>query len=123
MQPLRIVVAHQDFVAATTLAKSLRSHFRSVGMVGSIDDMRSTMAEQAIDVAVLDLELLAPAELEELCHDFPQVGFVCIHRLADEELWARVLAVGAVDCCSTNDVAGITYAARHYAEISHISAA
>jgi len=123
MQPLHILIAHPDSMAAATLAHSLRQHFRGVATISSLDDLRGAIVEQGIEIVVLDLEMVTPTQLEELCCKFRHVGFVGVHRVADEELWARVLDAGAVDCCSTNDVVGITHAARHYAETAHISAA
>ncbi|HMK28590.1 MAG TPA: hypothetical protein VK473_02825 [Terriglobales bacterium] len=120
---LSILIAHHDGMAAATLATSLRPHFRSVALVGSIDDLRSAIVEQGFDTVALDLELVTRSALEELCRKFPQVGFVCIHRLADEELWAQVLSAGAADCCFTTDVAGIAEAAHRHARSAHISAA
>jgi hypothetical protein len=62
---------------------------------------------------------------KELCARFPATAFVCVHRLADDCMWAQALAVGAVDCCQSNDVRGILLAsARHMgAEPAHRAAA
>jgi hypothetical protein len=54
------------------------------------------------------------AELKKLCSQFPSTAFVCVHRLADDQMWTEALAMGAVDCCLADDVQGILLASERY---------
>ncbi len=106
MQPFSVVVAHHDPAAAASLASCLREKCRAVP-VTSRDEVRSAIVKNRADVAVVDLELLALEQVKDLCSEFHKVAVVCTHRLADEELWARALNIGAADCCLPSDVKSV----------------
>jgi hypothetical protein len=114
MRPINIVLAHHDAVSAERLAASLRKEFRNLALAKSRDEIHSAIARLRAPFAVVDLELVRMPDLEELCADFPSTAFVCIHRLADDRMWAEALARGAVDCCYSGDLKGILLASDRY---------
>ena len=65
------------------------------------------------DVAIVDLELAALSEVQQLKREFAATTIVCTHRLADETMWANALAAGAADCCYASDVRAIVLAASN----------
>ena len=111
MKPLTVVVAQSDPKSAENLAISLHSHFKAVHIARTFEEVRVTVAKHRADLLVIDLELASLAEVELLRRELPATAVVCTHRLADEELWARALAAGALDCCHTSDIRGIVLAA------------
>ncbi len=112
MQPLKIVVAHNDSHTASQLAASLNKHFRSVSVARSLDEVRSAIPRQKPELAVVDLETVSLKDVQRLCREFGDVPIVCTHRLPDEQMWTEALEAGAVDVCQTNDVGGILLAVR-----------
>jgi DNA-binding NtrC family response regulator len=112
MQPLNIVIASTDSKAASQLAESLHSHFRSVAVARSIEEVRHAIPKHRAQVAIVDLELANFADVQKLCSEFGQTQVVCTHRIPDEEMWAEALTAGAIDCCQNADVAGILEAVR-----------
>jgi DNA-binding response OmpR family regulator len=123
MQPLNIVVAHNDSAAAAQLAASLHHHFRSVSVARSLDEVRSAIPRNRPELAVVDLETISLPEVEKLCREFRGVPIVCTHRLPDEQMWAAALAAGALDVCQTNDVQSILLAVRRNLEMAQSNAA
>jgi DNA-binding NarL/FixJ family response regulator len=111
MRPLNVVVAQSDSINAERLAASLYDHFRSVAFARSLEELRDAIPKHRADVAVVDLELVGLPELESLHQSFRNTSIVCTHRVADEEMWASVLAAGASDMCASNDVSGIVSSA------------
>ena len=118
MRPINVVLAHHDAVAAERLAASLRQQFRALTVVGTNDEIGSAVARLRASFAVVDLELVGPAELRQLCSQFPGTAVVCIHRLADDRMWTEALAMGAVDCCLACDLRGILLASERYVRLS-----
>jgi hypothetical protein len=118
MRPINAVLAHQDSASAQFLAASLTKEFRNLLVAKSALEMRSSIARYRAPFAVVDLELISLTTLKELCHEFPATAFVCVHRLADDRMWAEALAMGAVDCCHPNDLRGILLAAERYVVLS-----
>ncbi len=114
MRPINAVLAHHDPGSAQYLAASLAKEFRNLPLAESAQELRSTVARFRAPFAVVDLELISLAELKELCGEFSSTAFVCIHRLADDRMWAEALAMGAVDCCQSDDLRGILLAAERY---------
>jgi len=123
MRPINAVLAHQDAVSAEQLAASLTKEFRNLLLAKSAQDLRTSLARYRAPFAVVDLELISLGELKELCNEFPATAFVCIHRLADDRMWSEALAMGAVDCCQSNDLRGILLAAERYVVLSRGRAA
>ena len=114
MRPINAVLAHQDQTSAQSLASTLTREFRNLLVARTASELRSSVARYRAPFAVVDLELVSLGELKELCREFPSTAFVCIHRLADDRMWAEALAMGAVDCCQSNDLRGILLAAERY---------
>jgi len=125
MRPMNVVLAHHDAVSAERLAASLGKEFRNLVLAKSKHEARSAVARFRAPFAVVDLELVSMPDLEQLCHEFPGTAFVCIHRLANDRMWAEALAAGAVDCCFCDDLRGILLASDKYVVISrsHTAAA
>jgi chemotaxis response regulator CheB len=123
MKPLSIVVAQSNGKAAECLARSLHNHFRVVNLARNISELRSSIPRHCADVAVIDLELAALAEIQELHKEFGATTIVCTHRLADEKMWTDALAMGAADCCNASDVRAIVMAATNTKPLSHAHAA
>lgn len=123
MKPLTVVVAHRDPQSAEALAASLHHHFKSVHIARDCAELSHAVAKNRADLLVVDLELASFAEIERLRRELPATAVVCTHRLADEELWARALQAGAVDCCHTSDVRSIVLAADREHTLARSSAA
>jgi len=118
MRPINAVLAYHDPLSAERLAAVLRSQFLNLVVAKSPDEVSSAVARLRAPFAVLDLELISLPELKRLCAQFPSTAFVCIHRLADDRMWAEALAMGAVDCCHSGDVHGILLASERYVVLS-----
>jgi DNA-binding NarL/FixJ family response regulator len=123
MKPLSVVVAQSNSKTAEMLEKSLYNHFRVVHLAGDVDALRLAIPRYRADVAIVDLELAALNEVQQLKRDFASTTIVCTHRLADEKMWANALAAGASDCCHASDVRAIVLAASHTKPLSHAHAA
>jgi hypothetical protein len=114
MRPINVVLAHHDQGSAEHLAASLGKQFRNLTVAKSPSEIKSQVARFRAPFAVVDLELVKLTELKELCRQFPATAFVCVHRLADDQMWSEALASGAVDCCNAADVHGILLASEKY---------
>jgi hypothetical protein len=114
MRPINVVLAHHDAVAADSLAASLGKQFRNLTIAKSAGEIAPAVARLHAPFAVVDLELVDFAKVKSLCSEFPSTAFVCIHRLADDRMWSDALAMGAVDCCHSNDLEGILLASERY---------
>ena len=123
MKPLSVVVAQSNSKTAEMLAKSLYNHFRVVNLAGDVDELRTAIPRHRADVAIIDLELAALSEVQQLKREFAATTIVCTHRLADEKMWSAALAAGAADCCFASDVRAIVLAASHTKPLSHAHAA
>jgi hypothetical protein len=105
-----------------SLVASLRTSFQSVRTVRSFHDLRSTVAGQLVDVAVVDVESVPLADVARLSRDFSGLRIVCTHRLPDDQLWTEALGAGAADLCPSSDISAILTAA-HRGGIKHPTAA
>lgn len=114
MLSLNVVLAQHDPTAVSALVNNLRGQCRAV-TVADKNQLRHALLNSRANVAVLDLEMFSLPEVQEICNEFRNVSIVCTHRLADEELWTRVMNAGAADCCLPSDVNGILFAVRRYA--------
>jgi hypothetical protein len=125
MRPINVVLAHHDTSSAERLAASLNLQFRNLIVAKSCEEVKSAVANFRAPFAVVDLELISLDELKQVCRQFPSTAFVCIHRLADDQMWSEALASGAMDCCTANDVPGILQASDWYVVLrrSHSAAA
>jgi|SRR5579862_2166435 len=123
MRPINAVLAHHNAISALRLAETLKREFRNLAVAGSRQEVRSAVARLRAPFAVLDLEMLDMVDVKELCREFPNTAFVCVHRLADDRMWSEALACGAVDCCHPDDLRGILLASDRYVVLSRSHAA
>ena len=123
MQLLNVVLLQSDAGVAKSLVSALSRSFRSVQQVHSLGDVRTTIAKQRAGIAILDMETASLSEVEHLAHEFPGAKIVCIHRCADEEMWAAGLNAGAADVCPSSDTRGILRAVLGSASASRSAAA
>ncbi|HLW55144.1 MAG TPA: hypothetical protein VKW06_20105 [Candidatus Angelobacter sp.] len=123
MKPLSVIVFQNNAKNAESLAKSLYPHFRVVNVARNLDELRNFIPRHRADVAIVDLELAGLNDVQSLKKDFAATTIVCTHRLADEKMWSRALAAGAVDCCASSDVRSIVLAASQLTQMAHSHAA
>lgn len=114
MRPINVVLAHHDLLTARVLAESLRTEFRKLVIVDTPAAAAAEIARLRAGFVIVDLELFSFDDLQKLCAEFPSTIFATVHRLADEAMWLQSLAVGAVDCCQSNDVRGLLHASERY---------
>ena len=114
MPPIYVVLARQDPAQSDSLVRSVQKQFLNLATVNSTEEIRNAIARTRAPLAVVDLEVVGLCQLGELCREFPATAFVCIHRLADDDLWSRSLAAGAVDCCFTSDLPRILHSSERY---------
>ncbi len=118
MRSMDVVLAHNDKKSAQALAGLLHKVFRSVQVVGSVDDLRSAIARNRARLVITDLETIGFKQIEELRREF-DVEIVCTHRIPDESMWTKALGLGALDCCHTSDVQAIIQAVNRNMSRSH----
>jgi DNA-binding NtrC family response regulator len=123
MQPLNVVLLQSDSGAAQSLVSALSNSFRSVHLVSSVGELRSTIAKRRAGVAILDMEKASLSDVQDLSQEFPGACLVCTHRCADEEMWAAALNAGAADVCPSDDTHGILRAALCNEQVSRSAAA
>jgi len=115
MRPMNVVLAHHDPIVARAIAESLRPQFRKLVIVGSLPEAEAEIARLRADFVIVDLELFSYSDVQKLCREFPRTVVASVHRLADESMWLQSLAVGAADCCQSNDVRGLLRASERHA--------
>jgi DNA-binding NarL/FixJ family response regulator len=98
------VIFESDPKLAQSLAGGLSSHFNSVHLTRSRDELRERVAGNRPEVVILDMEYSRLTDVSNLHHDFPSLPIVCTHRVPDEELWIAALEAGASDVCPADDV-------------------
>jgi DNA-binding NarL/FixJ family response regulator len=123
MQLLNVVVASSDSQAAAQLAASLNPYFRTVSVAGSLAEIRHAIPKHRAQLAIVDLELASVDDVQRLAHEFHHTSIVCTHRIPDEEMWASVLAAGAIDCCPSDDPACIVRAVDRNVRLARSNAA
>ncbi len=123
MQSLNVVVASSDSKAAAQLAASLNTHFRSVAVARSLEEVRRAIPKHRAQLAIVDLELATLRDVRELCHEFDATSVVCTHRIPDEEMWMEALAAGAIDCCQNADVNSIVQTVDRNLKLARSNAA
>ena len=118
-----VLLLQSDPTIAQTLAESLANSFHGVHVAKSVDELRNAAAKHQPFAIILDLETATLADIESLKRDFQHTRIICNHRVADEEMWANTLNVGADDCCRTSDMRGIILAAEpKLARANHLAA-
>ena len=99
---------------ASQISQELRAKLERVSggvhLACSVDEAKRAIAHYRAGYAVLDAEIASFSDVAEITRDFPATAVVCIHRLADEQLWAEALNAGALDIFSPNDANGIVNA-------------
>lgn len=103
MEPLNLVIYHNDPGTAQALVVGLSKYFRSVNVAKRYDEVRCTVARHNADVLVLDLETSHSDEVGRLHREFPSLSIVATHRLADDHLWTDAMNQGADDVCEPRD--------------------
>ncbi|MGA2002648.1 MAG: hypothetical protein ABSG70_04660 [Terriglobales bacterium] len=103
MEPLNLVIYHNDPGTAQALAVSLSKYFRSVNVAKRHEEVRVTVKRHGADVLVLDVETSRSDEIGCLHHEFPSLSIVVTHRLADDHLWTEAMNQGASDVCEPRD--------------------
>jgi CheY-like chemotaxis protein len=101
---LSVVVLESDSGVARLLAGRLSSHFHSVQMTRSGEELRERVAKARPAVVILDMECSRLSDVRNLRQDFPTLPIVCTHRVPDEELWIAAMDAGASDVCAADDV-------------------
>ena len=102
-----VVVLESDSGLAQSLAGGLSSHFNSVLLTRSGDELRERVTTNQPEVVILDMEYSRLTDVSNLHHDFPSLPIVCTYRLPDEELWIAALEAGASDVCAADDVQNV----------------
>ena len=90
-----------------SLAGGLSSHFHSIHLTRSGEELRERVARNRPEVVILDMEYSRLTDVRNLHHDFPSLPIVCTHRIPDEELWIAALEAGASDVCRTDEVQNV----------------
>src|ERR1039458_5661249 len=104
---LSVVVLESDSRLAQSLAGGLSSHFHSVHLTRSGDELREKVARNRPEVVILDMEYSRLTDVRNLHNDFPSFPLVCTHRVPDEELWIAAMEAGASDVCPADDVQSV----------------
>jgi DNA-binding response OmpR family regulator len=99
-----IIVLEGDPRIAQRMADGLSTHFHSVLVTGSRDELRDKVTTNSPEAVVLDIEASRLSDVASLHRDFPALPIVCTHRVPDEEMWMAALQAGAADVCAANDV-------------------
>ncbi len=99
MEPLSLVIYHNDPRTAQALAVSLAQHFDPVHRISKHEDIHAALELYHARVLVLDMETSRSDEIASLHQEFPLLRIVATHRLADEGLWTEAMNQGADDVC------------------------
>jgi DNA-binding NarL/FixJ family response regulator len=105
------VVLESDPKLAQSLAGGLSSHFNSIHLAHSRDEVRERVAGNRPEVVILDMEYSRLTDVSNLHHDFPSLPIVCTYRIPDDELWIAALEAGASDVCPADDVQNVLHSA------------
>jgi DNA-binding response OmpR family regulator len=118
-----VVVLESNPKVAQSLAGRLSSHFHSVHLARSGDELRERVARNRPEVVILDMESSRLIDVRNLHRDFPLLPIVCTHRIPDDELWVAALEAGASDVCPADDVQNVLTSVLRSVAISHSAAA
>ena len=102
-----VVVVESDPSVAQSLAGGLSSHFHSIHLTRSGDELRERVARNRPEAVILDMEYSRLTDVRNLRQDFPSLPIVCTHRIPDEDLWIAALEAGASDVCRADDVQNV----------------
>lgn len=120
---LSVVILEKNLRLAQSLAGELSSHFHSVLLARSGDELRERVVRNCPEVVILDIESSRLTDIRNLHHDFPSLPIVCTHRIPDEELWIAALEAGATDVCPADDVQNVLSSALRSVAMAHNVAA
>lgn len=120
--PTNVVLLQSDPDVAQKLASSLVDSFHRVHVARSLDELRHAAQKHRPFAVILDLESATLGDVEALKKEFAGIRVICNHRVADEEMWAKTLSVGADDCCPSSDMRGILSAAVRNTHDNRIAA-
>jgi DNA-binding NarL/FixJ family response regulator len=102
-----VVVLGNDSGLAQSLAGGLSSHFNSVDLTRSGDELRERVARKHPEVVIVDMEYSRLTDVRNLHNDFPSMPIVCTYRIPDEKLWIAAMEAGASDVCPSDDVQNV----------------
>ncbi len=102
-----VVVLESDPKVARSLAGSLSSHFKSVHLTRSRDELREQIAQSRPEVVIVDMEYTRLTDVRNLHQDFPSVPIVCTYRVPDDERWIAAMEAGASDVCPADDIQNV----------------
>jgi DNA-binding response OmpR family regulator len=117
------VVLESDPKLAQSLAGGLSSHFNSVLLTRSRDELREHVAGSQPQVVILDMEYSRLTDVRNLHHDYPSLPIVCTYRIPDDELWVAALEAGASDVCRADDVPNVLSSALRSMALAKAAAA
>lgn len=120
---ISVVVVERDPRLAQSLAGGLASHFHSVQLTRSGEELRERIAKNKPQAVILDIEYSGLSDVQNLHHDFPSLPIVCTHRIPDEKLWIAAMEAGASDVCAADDVQHVLISVLRNVELSSSAAA
>jgi DNA-binding NtrC family response regulator len=120
---LSVVVLENDSRMAQSLAGGLSSHFHSIQMTRSGEELRERIAKNRPAVVILDMECSRLSDVRNLHHDFPALPIVCTHRVPDEEMWIAAMEAGASDVCASDNVQEVLLSALRSVAVAKGAAA
>jgi DNA-binding response OmpR family regulator len=118
-----VIVLESDSGLAQSLAGGLSSHFKSVLLTRSGDELRERVTANQPEVVILDMEYSRLTDVRNLHNDFPSLPIVCTYRLPDDELWIAALDAGATDVCAADDVQNVLSSALRSVAIAKSASA
>jgi len=120
---MSVVVVESNPQLAQSLAGGLASHFHSVQLTRSGDELRERIAKNKPQAVIVDIESSGLSDVQSLHHDFPSLPIVCTHRIPDEELWIAAMEAGASDMCAADDVQHVLSSVLRNVTLSNTAAA
>ena len=118
-----VIVLGGDPKVVQSLAGGLQTHFHSVHLTRSHDELRKQVAQNQPQAVIVDIESWRLTDVASLHRDFPALPIVCTHRIPDEEIWMAALDAGAVDVCPADDVNNVLTSVLRSTALSRIAAA
>jgi DNA-binding NarL/FixJ family response regulator len=118
-----VVVLESDSGLAQSLAGGLSSHFNSVLLTRSRDELREKVAGNRPQVVILDMEYSRLTDVRNLHNDFPSLPIVCTYRVPDDKLWVAAMEAGASDVCPADDVQNVLSSALRSVAVAKADAA
>lgn len=106
---------------AHALAGKLRSHFDSIHVTSSRDELRDHLVKHSPEAVIFNIESWRLTDVESLHRDFPALPIVCTHRVPDEEMWMAALDAGASDVCPVDDGSVVLSAVLRSLAVSHMA--